>query len=234
MHVKKMSPVSSNLPLALALAAGLLAGCAQVGPTDDPVQRHFTWHRYVGGEDIASACAPGRPDRYRLVYNAIYSEQRRAYDIAVTDDGGALQETRVMTPGNLLDVPLTDPLRPWRGETSLARMSSAEFADLRAILAKAGLAAGPKDGMFLRGDDFYWAASACVDGKFHFQAWTHDEPGFAALPLMQAVARFDRTGVPVNPVREVALPPYSSLLVNTREDPEAIPHRYRVGKTGLM
>src|SRR3546814_9415582 len=75
---KNMTDSLKKVFLAAALtAAGLLAGCAAVGPTNDPFLRGLTWERYIGGDDLARACAVGQPERFRLVYNAVEKVQRR-------------------------------------------------------------------------------------------------------------------------------------------------------------
>jgi hypothetical protein len=229
---------SFNKALAFTLAFGVavgLAACASPGPTDNPVLRNLTWDRYVGGDDIARACAPGQPDRYRLVYNARQEDQQRTYDISVLPDGGAMLEARVLGRGYLNKILLTDPLAPWRGEQVLYRLSPAEFGQAKAAIAATGFEAAAPEGLFLRGDTFYWTASACRGGNFHFHAWAWPSPEFdrMAVPLLLALAPFDRTAEkPIEPY-EVPLPPYSTLIERRGGDPKSVPHRYIVGKNGL-
>jgi hypothetical protein len=219
----------------LALAAGL-AGCASQGPTDDPIQRALTWDRYVGGDDIARACTPGQPAKYRLVYNARQEDQQRSYDITAQPDGGAMMEARVLGRGLLNNILITDPLRPWNGEQALYRMNPSEFAQLQAAITATGFEAPAPSGLFLRGDSFYWTASACREGKFHFHAWGWPSPEFdrMAVPLLRAVAPFDKTTEkPIEPY-EVALPPYGTMLSQgTEKGMKSVPHRYMVGENGL-
>ena len=47
---------------------------------DMPIIRSFHWFDYVGGDDIRQACGKDGRNRLRLVYNAIYDEQVRAYE----------------------------------------------------------------------------------------------------------------------------------------------------------
>ncbi len=225
------------LPLFAGLA--LLAGCASIGPTDDPVQRHFSWDRYVGGDDLATSCKPGEPARYRLVYNGIYTEQRRSYDFTAQPDGGALLEARVIGSGTLTRITLTEPLKPWQGDKALHRLNAAEFQQLTAALRDAGFEATAKKGLELRGDDFYWTASACRNGVFHFNAWAAEgypgeAPAFDRARFMDVLAPFDHTGVAVNPPRKVPLPPYALMMNQAREKPNQPPHRYIVGDNGLI
>src|SRR3546814_10479267 len=89
---------------AAVTAAGLLAGCAAVGPTNDPFLRGLTWERYIGGDDLARACAVGQPERFRLVYNAVEKVQRRTYDFP-GDAPRAAQIGRAHAPTPLTTAP---------------------------------------------------------------------------------------------------------------------------------
>lgn len=218
----------------IALAAGLTA-CASQGPTDNPLRRALTWDRYVGGDDIFRACAPGQPAKYRLVYNARQNDQQRSYDITAQPDGGAMMEARVLGQGLLNNILISDPLKPWNGEQALYRLSPSEFTQLKAAITATGFEAPAPKGLALRGDTFYWTASACREGKFHFHAWAWPSPEFdrMAVPLLRAVAPFDKTvEKPIEPY-EVALPPYSTMLSAGSERTRSVPHRYMVGEHGL-
>jgi len=56
---------------------------------EQPIVRSFNWFSYVGGDDIRSACEPGGRNRVRLIYNALWEEQVRAYDVFLQPDGTA-------------------------------------------------------------------------------------------------------------------------------------------------
>jgi hypothetical protein len=223
------------LAVGLALAAGL-AGCASQGPTDNPLRRALTWDRYVGGDDLARACAPGQPAKYRLVYNARQNDQQRSYDLTALPDGGAMMEARVLGRGLLNNILISDPLKPWNGEQALYRLTPAEFGQLKQAITATGFEAPAAKGSFLRGDTFYWAASACREGRFHFNAWAWPSPDFdrMAVPLLRAIAPFDKTAEkPIDP-HEVALPPYGTMLSQgTEKGVNSVPHRYIVGENGL-
>src|SRR5687767_8733863 len=87
-------------PLLLAFALLALAGCAAppTGIADDPLSRNFQWPQVMAGEDIARDCAATGRERWRLLYNGVYTEQVRVYEIAA----GSV-ETRVFDRLNLLD-----------------------------------------------------------------------------------------------------------------------------------
>ncbi|MDA0240525.1 MAG: hypothetical protein O3A84_10935, partial [Proteobacteria bacterium] len=78
----------------LLILGGLLSACTYQGATvegfgtDHPITRKFSWFSYVGGEDIRTACVTGAPDRYRFVYNAVYNEQVRSYDLVASPEPG--------------------------------------------------------------------------------------------------------------------------------------------------
>lgn len=236
---KRFKKTFSRLALMIGLVPMVL-GCAAVGPTDNPLLRSFTWDRYVGGDDIARACAPGGPARYRLVYNAIEDQQRRTYDITALPEGGAMLEAQVIGPPVLNDsrrgISVADPIRPWRGENALYRLNPAELQRITAALQAAGFERPAPDGLHLRGDSFFWTASACRDGRFHFHAWGYPSPEFdrMAEPLLDVMLAFDKTGVAAQRPYAVALPPYGSYFNVT--DPDVIqraPRRFIVGANGL-
>ena len=232
-----------NKTLALAGIGAVLAACAAQGPTDNPLRRSLTWQRYVGGDDIARSCTAGEPARYRLVYNARQDRQQKTYDLSLQPDGSAIIEARVMGQGNLADpktpLSITDPFGPWRGPQALYRMAPGEVDQFRAALAATGFAAPAPDGLFLRGDSFYWTASACRDGAFHFHAWGWPSPEFdrMAVPLIEAMQAFDKTGVETVRPYEIALPPYGTLLDERGQQAGSgsagAPHRFQVGPNGL-
>jgi len=51
--------------------------------------RSLNWFSYVAAEDIRAACRPGGRNRLRLVYNALWEEQVRAYEVFLQPDGTA-------------------------------------------------------------------------------------------------------------------------------------------------
>ena len=71
--------------LALAALGALTAAPAMAQRADRnvdlPVVRSFHWFDFVGANDIRAACVPGGRSHLRLVYNALWEEQVRVYDI---------------------------------------------------------------------------------------------------------------------------------------------------------
>jgi hypothetical protein len=196
-----------RLPL-IPLFAVVLGACVAQGPAEDPVSRSFTWFSYLSGEDIQRRCEAGGRDRWRFVYNAVWGEQVRSYDL-VRDSGGdgATLRARVIGEANLARFDLRDPLEPWRGEEAQAYLPPAAVAELERSLAASDFDAPAPEGTYLRSDGFYWVASACRGGRFHFNAWMAPSPGFDSLAFPAVLYRHDRSGVPPAQARRLYLPP---------------------------
>ncbi len=198
---------------------------------DDPVARSFTWFSYLAGDDIRAACASGAPERYRFVYNAVWGEQVRTYDVAA-GPSGATQTSRVFGSANLVSFDPLDPQGPWRGRRSEAALDAAGVARIARLLPGEDAA---KPGAWLRSDDYYWAASACRNGRFIFQAWDSDAPDFTGLPFLPALLPADRTGVPPRPWKRLALGPFDASAALERRTPDGTLQLFRlqVGRDGL-
>jgi len=200
-----MSPYRILLLLALAIG---LAGCTYSGGVDNPLIRKATWFSYVGGDDIKAKCGPGAPPQYRLIYNADWDEQVRAYDLkgSATGDGSAMLFTQVFGGygSNLLSFSLGDPLAPARGTSGQARLSAPQFADLVTAINDSGfLTDRAPYGTRLKSWDFYWVVAACVDGQFRYNAWVAPSDRFSKIRFAALLFAMDGTNVPPNPPQPV-------------------------------
>src|SRR5690606_12757457 len=148
-------------------------------------------------------CVPGAPERYRLVYNGRYNEQLRSYEITADGAGGGMVVSRAIEEANLLRIRLDDLQAPWRWQRSERRFSPEEMRRFTDALAESGLFDGPPDGLRLPSWGFYWVASGCRDGEFHFSAWRHPSARWEALTFPELLFAGDATGVPVNRAREL-------------------------------
>jgi len=155
------------------------------------------WFSYLNGDDIRATCRPGGPDRLRLVYNGVWTEQVRAYDISAQPGGDAVMETRVFG-GEPFQFSLNDPFAFGRGRTALVHLSPPDVGALRQALSAGGFEAAVPTGQFLNSDNYYWVAMACRDGQFHFNAWQAPSPGFDRLDLAALLAARDATNVAFN------------------------------------
>ncbi len=182
----------------LAVAAMMLAGCQVSGPPGDPLSRQFQWFRYIDGEDIRQSCTAGAPARYRLVFNADWQRQVRSYDVEPATDGGGMLDIRVFGPGllnNSLD--LRDIRGSVGGERAMVRLSADDVTRLDRALVASGLESAPPVGRRIWSDTFYWVVTACRDGRFWFNVFDEDQPGFAGLAFPPVLFALDRSGVPV-------------------------------------
>jgi hypothetical protein len=185
----------------VTLMAYVLGGCAYHGPArtdiDNPAVRRVAWFSYLDGNDIRQSCAPGTLDRFRLVYNGQYERQIRSYEItqASPDPGGAYFIARAMGATNLAQVRLNDLLAPWRWQTSETQLSGAEFDQFRDLLLQSGWGQGAPQGKILHSRDFYWVASGCRNGQFHFDAWVDAQGDFKEIRFQEFLLARDKTGV---------------------------------------
>lgn len=203
-----------RLAAVIALSwAGLLAGCAYHGDSvtdiDNPAVQKFAWFSFLDGHDIREACAaqaaaggPKAPARYRLIYNGQYEEQLRVYEIEAVPSGGADLHARAKGRSNLADWWIRDTsdlLAPWRWRESRAMLSTAELAQFRRALAESGFGRGAPQGLRLPSRDFYWVASGCEDGRFHFYAWRAKRGRLDDAKFQDFLLRHDGTGVAFRP-----------------------------------
>lgn len=225
--------------LAAMLGGGALAACDMPleRAIDTPLTRSLNWFAYVGGDDIRAACTPRSRDRIRLVYNGLWEEQVRTYEVLPQPDGTAGATTRVLADQGIVTNILVDSAAsvtgPWntrRGERVLTRAENSELMDL---LRRSAAFGPPRDGLRLPDNDFWWTVASCRDGVWGFQAYHYPSDGFANALFMEKVFAFDTVAVPVNRPRKLE-------PAELRRDPLAQPGRGRadrwmlvVGKDGL-
>ena len=140
---------------AASFALILLAGSAAFGQRADrnvdmPIVRSIHWFDYVGGDDIRQACGKDGRNRLRLIYNAIYDEQVRTYEVFLQPDGTAGLSMGVLAnQGNVTNLLVADPgdvFNPWRMRRGERILNADETRDLMGLL-QAGAAFGPpRDG----------------------------------------------------------------------------------------
>lgn len=221
----------------LAATAMLASGCAyRPGGLGDPLQRKFQYFSYLNGDDIRRECVAGAPARYRLVYNAIWDEQVRAYEVRRSATGeGAILFANVFTGGGgipVSDIDLRDPLAGWRGQSAQARIDEASYLALIRAVEASGFGAPAPQGLTLPSFGFYWIAAACADGRFHFNAWLHPSERWEQIRFDEVLFRLDPIRTPVNPPRRVNFA--EERARQSRPDPDPTTNfELRVGDNGL-
>lgn len=183
--------------VAAAFFVAALASCADTKNVHDPLLGRLSWFQYLAGADIKAACVADAPVRYRFIYNAVFDEQVRSYELARTAAGATL-DTNVSGSGiQLVEFRLGESWRP----ESIKRQATATLdrdaylALIRQIEAD-GFGAAPEEGLRLPSYDFYWAVSACAGGRFHFNVWRNQTPGFEALRFPALLFAQDTTDIP--------------------------------------
>jgi len=203
---------------ALATAiAGMVGACASAGNYDNPLLRESTWFGYLNANDIRSTCAPRAADRYRLVYNGVYVEQVRTYDVAAGPQGESQHDLRirVVVPRgqkppsgeNPDDGMVSDPLQLLGRGPGVVRtktLNGSEMEALRQALSDSSFFAPPPKGTYLRSEDFYWIGAACVDGQFFFNAYKWPSNRFEDARFPRLLLSWDTTGIRINTPRELS------------------------------
>lgn len=199
---KRLSPVLAAL---LMLAAA--SGCTyRAGFEDNPVSRSFAWFSYLNADDLRRDCKAGGPDRYRMVYNGVWQEQVRTYDITAGRTGARLKAQIREEADFSRPIPLDDVLSPWRPATVEKRLGNAEVGRLKHALRVSGFYAPVPQGTRVQSWGFFWVAAACEGGRFYFNAWSYPSPRFDRVHLKSLLAALDGSGMPFNPPRETERP----------------------------
>ena len=190
------------------MTVSVIAACSATGQgdQDNPVSRKLTWFSYVKGEDVRTRCQAGGPDIYRFVYNGVYVEQVRTYDIEWSPLPGHMRmTTRVTEKANvaeiLLDPSNPDVLGPWRPKTAVVDLPDAEIARLKRVLLADGFLNKPAPARAVTSIEFYWAVSACVDGQFRLNAYVWPSKDFEQASFPAMLFAWDMTGVAINQPR---------------------------------
>lgn len=210
----------------------VLQGCTYV-ETSNPLVRKLSWFSYLNGDDIRSACHVGGPEHWRFVYNGIYKEQIRTYDLKERPDGTFLLRANVANTPNLTTLSvkqLSDWVAPWRGKIRTVALGR----DQRDLLAQASEASGqfrpPTKGLQLSSDHFYWLGVVCRAGQVSFNAYRWPSAEFQAATFPRLLLAWDPTGEPLNPPRETS--PYAGH--DAKNPQHQFQFNLEVGTEGLL
>lgn len=223
-----MTKLCSSMTVAV-IAFASLAGCTyQGGDIGDPVTRKFHWFSFVAGDDIRSTCTAGTPDRARLVYNGIYHDQLRIYEV---DSLRRVVTAKVTGAGDLAEFDPQDLAAPWRAKESHTQLDEAGYARLVASFAESGLFEPPPVGLELPSRSYFWTAALCRAGQYSFTAFKHPSPAFDRLTFPAALFALDNTGVAVNQPKALTLDPQWEDMVRRNQ----VTHfTLKVGQDGMV
>lgn len=223
-----MNPLLVRVAAAFTALAALASCTWTGGDIGDPLERKTHWFSFVEGDDIRATCAAGTPDRFRLVYNAVYDEQLRIYEL---DALRRLLVIRVVDQGNASRLNLSDPLAPWRAVEAKVQLDQDGYDQLVRAFAQGGMFAPPPVGLELPSRSFHWVASMCRDGRYGLTAWKYPSAAFAALGFDARLFALDTSGVAVNPARELSFDPLWEAKAKRLETPV---FSLRVTANGLL
>jgi hypothetical protein len=202
--------MKTTLAATVLVALGLAMPAQAQRPdrnVDQPIVRSFNWFSYVAGDEIRSACAPGGRSRLRLVYNAIWEEQVRTYEIFLQPDGvagvniGVLAEQGRVT---MLSIGAPgDVTGPWRMKRGQRVLDVAETRELLELLEASSAFGPPPNGLRLPDNDFWWTVASCRNGVWGFQAYHHPTDGFAKVRFAEKLFALDNVPVAVNRPRKL-------------------------------
>jgi hypothetical protein len=175
-----------------------------------PVVRSFNWFSYVGGDDIRSTCQAGSRNHVRLIYNAIWQEQVRTYEMFLQPDGTAGMTVGVLQSqgiggdvSNLLISRGSDVTGPWQMRKGQRILNVAETHELVGLLEKSSAFGPPQDGLRLPDNDFWWTVASCRNGVWGFQAYHYPTDGFANVKFAEKLFAFDSVPIAVNRPRKL-------------------------------
>lgn len=201
------------------------ASCTYTGKSNDPVSRKFSWFSYVNGDDIRKVCADLGANRYRFVYNGIYQRQTRSYDVLFHAKKIVMQ---VRGPAHLNSFDTSDLLSPWRGTREELYVGDRELDALTKTLTSSAALQPAPTGLRLYSDKFYWTVSACVDGKFYFNAYLWGTDRWGQMQFDDLLLSLDVTGVSLEePKKYSAFDIWGSVK-------DARPFLLQVGENGLL
>ena len=214
----------------------LVMGCRYAGPSEGPIARNLTWFNYVGAENLKEACGPGAANRLRFVYNGIYDEQIRSYDVReLPGRKGAALTAFARGNGDLTQgIPITNLLKPWRGERVNSVISPQTFSDLRTAL-KADRFTGFKPiGLRMSSREFYWVVAGCLDGRFHANAWMYPSDRFKSLKFPNILLENDKTDVAFNKAVPVSLRDHDPGRHEGDRSPNDEEFEIQLGNNGIV
>jgi hypothetical protein len=207
-NMKKM--MAAAVGLTVAIASSTAWAQRPERNVDPPIVRSLNWFGYVGGDDIRAACRPGERSRVRLVYNALWEEQVRTYELFLQPDGTAglnmgvlVDQGAATTVSSIFIGSLGEATAPWRMRKGQRLLSAPETAELMGLLQASAAFGPPRDGLRLPDNDFWWTVASCRNGVWGFQAYHYPTDHFATARFAEKLFALDNVGIAVNRPRNL-------------------------------
>ena len=192
----------------IGLIVIILSACSYKGGEDQPAIRKFTWFSYVKADDIRTECNNSTNPQYRFVYNGVYNEQVRTYDIYQVKKDRYQIKINVTEEADISSIKLNfevpDLFQPWRPKISVADVPAKQIDILERTLRDIGFFDSLPPRGNLTSTNFYWVVSACIDRKFTQNAYIWPEEKFINAVFPELLSIWDFTDIPINPPRETS------------------------------
>ncbi len=195
------------MALGLAYPAWAQRADAQV---DAPIVRSFNWFGYVAGDNIREKCTLGGRDRLRLIYNALWEEQVRTYEVFLQPDrtagltiGVLADQGRGADVSNLLIGQARDATDPWRMKRGQRLLTLEETTEFVGLLQASSAFGPPRDGLRLADNDFWWTIASCRNGQWGFQAYHYPTDGFVNVKFAEKLFALDTVKIAINRPRKL-------------------------------
>lgn len=234
MTLKSLSTRIKAVRLSLAVAAVLaVSACAATeGGADNSVLRKFQWFSYMEGGDFRDTCKVGAENRYRLIYNAVYTEQVRIYELS---EQTSSLHTRVLLPADVKAFSingLDGLLDPWRGKTAVTQLVTSDIDTIVADLKDAGAFGPPNVGTELASQGFFWTIAACHEGSYHFTGFSWPSTDLENLSFAKTIFGLDQTEISINAPRKTK----TSRFAYPQNQSKVAVQQYhqKVGEHGLV
>jgi hypothetical protein len=210
LHVQEGEIMKKAMAAALGLTFAFVSTAWAQRNVEQPVVRSLNWFSYVGGDDIRAACRPGDRSRLRLVYNALWEEQVRTYEIFLQPDGSAGLNIGVLVDqgpatnvSSILISEFGDVTGPWRMRKARRLLTPAETGDLMGAFRASAAFGPPRNGLRLPDNDFWWTVASCREGAWGFQAYHYPTDRFANIRFAEKLFALDNVGIAVNRPRNL-------------------------------
>lgn len=193
----------SGVCLVLFFTLFLSSCAATTGVDENPIMRKLSWFSYVNGDDMRPSCVAGAPEHYRLIYNGIYNEQVRIYEV---NQKSKIFSSRIINSANIREyfiAKFSDLLNPWRGVKKKNNISESELNELTAAMAESDVFDSPPVGLRLSSRGFYWTVAACHQEKFYFTAYRWPSKRFENAKFSDVILHLDKTNIAFNNPRRV-------------------------------
>lgn len=229
------SKLSSTQIKSACVAAALLVlgGCAATeGASDNPILRKFQWFSYMEGGDFRDTCGHGETDRYRLIYNAVYTEQVRIYELSPR---ALALHARVMLPADVRSFSingLDGLLDPWRGKTAVTQLATSDVDAIVADLKAVGVFGPPNVGTELASQGFFWTIAACHEGQYHFTGFSWPSTDLENLSFAKTLFDLDQTEIFINAPRKTKTSKFAYPANKSKVQVQQ--YHQKIGERGLV